>query len=279
MSDATGIKDRYGLPMSTASPQAAELYWEGMDLLLAQDFGSEEKFQQAIEADEGFALAHAALSTMLILRARLAEAKESASTAVSLAAGITPRERQQVEAIRVYINGEGPRAISLIRQHLAEYPRDALMLKIAWRLLLLGCSGAGVQNYPQELLPLMRGLVSQYSDDDWAFLGQYSFAHHETGQMEEARRYGERSDELRPNAVAAHSVAHVYFETADHPGGREYLVDWMPVYDSRAPLLRPSLVAPGAVRVGHGPLSAGSGRLPLGNPALGDGEESDIAAR
>ena len=235
MGRANGIKDRYGLPLSTTSTTAAERYEEGVDLLMAQDYGPEEKFQQAIDADEGFALPYAAMATMLILRMRMDEAKESIRRAQSLSTDITTREQRSVEGMGLYVNGLGPKAVALIREHLAEYPRDALMLTMAWRMYLQGCSGAGVPDYPQQLFGLMKGLESQYPDDDWAFLARYSFAHHETGRLEEARRLGERSVELRSNAVASHSVAHVFFETGDHSGGSRFLGDWIPSYDQRAP--------------------------------------------
>ena len=234
MRESTGINDRYGLPISTGSPVAAERYVEGVDLLLSQNFNPEGKFREAIESDEGFALAHAALAATLMLRVMVPEAKESAERATCLTEGVTPRERRHVEAIRLYVNGEGPKSLALIRELLAEYPRDSMMLTLSNRLLILGCSGAGVANYPQELLALMKSVESDYGDD-WAFLGRYSFAHHETDQLEEARRYAERSLELRSdNAVASHSEAHVFFETGDHPGGTDFLSKWIVGYDSRA---------------------------------------------
>ena len=62
MAESKGAKDRYGLPISTDSTAAADKLVEGVDLLLEQNFGPEESFQQALEADEGFALAYAGLA-------------------------------------------------------------------------------------------------------------------------------------------------------------------------------------------------------------------------
>ena len=235
MREAVKARDRYGLPISTSSAAAADHYVEGIDLLLSQSYGPEERFQQAIEADDGFALAHGAMAAVLMFRVRPVEAKESVERASSLAAGTAHRERQQVEAIRLFVNGEGPRALALIREHLSEYPRDVLMLRLGHRLYLLGCNGAGVADYPQPLLEFMKSVEPAYGDD-WAFLGQYSFAHHENGLLEEARRLAERSLTLRPsNAVASHSVAHVFFESGEHSGGADFLGDWISGYDKRAP--------------------------------------------
>jgi len=123
---------------------------------------------------------------MLHLRAQVAEARESAQQAQALATGVSRRERQQLEAIVLFVNGHGPRSYALIREHLAEYPRDILMVRLAQRLFALGCSGAGVASIPAVLLALMHSVASAYGDD-WAFLGQYAFAHHETEHLEEAR--------------------------------------------------------------------------------------------
>ena len=234
MHQATKVKDRYGLPLSTGYPQAAEHYGEGLDLVLSMDFGAEERFREAVDADEGFALAHGNLALMLMLRLAVGEAKESVQRARSLAKSISRREQQQIEVIALFINGEGPRALALIREHLGQFPRDALLLRLANRLYLFGCSSAGVANFPQEFFGLLKSVESAYGDD-WAFLSQYAFAHHETGLLEDARRMAERSLKLRPtNAVASHSVAHVFFETGDHSGGADFLNSWLEGFDRRA---------------------------------------------
>ena len=235
MQDQTQRQDRYGLPITTSSALAAEHFIEGLDLLLEQNYGPEEQFTQAIEADAGFALAYSALAYMLHLRAQVPEAREQAQQAQALATGVTRRERQQIEATALFVNGQGTRAYALIREHLVDYPRDILMSRMAQRLFALGCSGAGVASFPEVFFSLMQSLESAYGDD-WAFLGQYAFAHHETGHFEVARRLAERSLALRPSsAVAAHSIAHSFFELGDAASGGDFLGTWLKGFDRRAP--------------------------------------------
>jgi tetratricopeptide (TPR) repeat protein len=235
MPDHAQMQDRYGLPLSTSSTRAAEHFIEGIDLLLEQNFGPEDHFTQAIEADTGFALAYGALAYMLNLRAQVAEAKECVQQAQTLAPGVSRRERQQIEAIALFINGQGRRSYALIREHLTDYPRDMLMIRLAQRLGMLGCSGAGIASFPAPLFALMQSVALAYGED-WAFLGQYAFAHHETGRLAEARCLAERSLALRPtNATAAHSVAHVCFETGDAANGGAFLGNWLTGFDPRAP--------------------------------------------
>ena len=132
------------------------------------------------------------------------------------------------------MDGRGRQSLALLKEHLAEYPRDILMLRLSQGLYAVGCSGAGVPDYPADLRALLQGVETAYGDD-WAFLGQYAFAHHETGALKEAERLAERSLAIRPtNAWAAHSVAHVYFETGDHSGGTGFLGGWLPGFDRRA---------------------------------------------
>ena len=50
------MNDRYGQAVTTSSATALQRYAEGLDLDQSQNYGAEEKFRQAIEADEGFAL-------------------------------------------------------------------------------------------------------------------------------------------------------------------------------------------------------------------------------
>jgi pentatricopeptide repeat protein len=235
--DNAGTKDRYGLPISTSSTTAASHLVDGIDLLLESRYGALQKFEQALEADDGFALAHIGLAYLYMVGGDVVAARDSATKAQSLASGITLREQQQIEAITRWTAGKGPDSLALINEHLAEFPRDMLMVRVAQRLFVLGCStvGAGVANYPREHFALMNDLAPKYGDD-WAFQSQYSFAHHEVGLLDVALKMAEQSLEQRPtNAVASHSVAHVYFERSDASSGAKFLADWLPGFDDRAP--------------------------------------------
>src|SRR5262249_32454829 len=117
MPDHTQRQDRYGLPLTTSSTLVAERFIEGIDLLLEQHFGPEEQFTRASETDARLARAPGALAYMSHRRAEVAEAKESAQRAQALAAGVSRRERQQIEAIALFVNGQGPRSYALIREH------------------------------------------------------------------------------------------------------------------------------------------------------------------
>ena len=235
MTNGTAITDRYELPLTTESRTAADHYVAALDMFIAQTYGVEREFGRAVEADESLAVAHAAIGLLQLYRNAPDDAKRTAARAQKLAVNASRRERQQVETISLMINGRNDKAYKLIQEHLKEFPRDILMVRLASRVLILGCSAAGVANFPEELLSMVKPLASEYGDD-WAFLGQYAFAHHETGQFADALTYAERSLEQRPdNANASHSVAHVFFETGDPDGGADFLGEWLEGYDRRGP--------------------------------------------
>ena len=80
----------------------------------------------------------------------------------------------------------------------------------------------------------MKG-VEPFYGDDWAFMGQYAWANHEVGRMAEGLELAERSLDLKPdNAVAVHSVAHVYYELSRDEEGSAFLGGWLDDFDRRA---------------------------------------------
>ena len=227
-------KNRNGLTVTTAAPAAADLYQEGLDLVLSQNYGPEEKIRAALAADDGFAMAYAVLAYILHLQMDVPGARQAADQAVTLSAGISQEERQAAQIMHCFTHGKGTVAIGLVHEHLADFPTDTLALRVAQRLYMLGCFGAGVPDFPDHLLAMMHQ-VAPANGDDWAFLGQYAFAHHETNQPGPAMELATRSLDGNPqNAVACHSVTHSYFEQGNAADGGRWLADWLDGFDRRA---------------------------------------------
>ena len=225
-------RDRHGLTISTANGKAAARYQDGVDLYMSGNPGGEAALREAVTADPGFALAPAALTVVLRDTGRHDEAKETANLARSLATGVTRRENQHVEAIAVLADGGGPRAFALMREHLAEFPRDALILLGADRYLFY----SGGENRQQLQFELLDAFAEDY-DHDWWFPGQLGFALGECGHYEKAVDAAQRSLALNPkNLWAAHTLAHVYADTKDDEKGATFLGPWLGDFDSRAPM-------------------------------------------
>ena len=228
------LKSRNGLTVTTNSPAAADLYQEGLDLVLSQNYGPDAKLQAALEADDGFAMAHVVQAYVLHLQTNVPAARAAAEKAVELSAGCSREEQQIARIVHCFTHGKGTEAIGLVHEHLDEFPTDTLAMRVAQRLYMLGCFGAGVPDFPNHLMAMMHK-VAPVNGDDWAFLGQYAFAHHETNQPEKAMDLATRSLEGNPqNAVASHSVTHSYFEQGDAANGGRWLGDWLDGWDRRA---------------------------------------------
>ncbi len=224
------ITDRYGLALSTSSRAAADRFQEGMDALLSFSAGAGEAFAAAAEADEGLAVAHPGAALVAALFGDTAGARASAERARERVAGATRRERQHVEAVHAFIAGETARAFALVDDHVAEFPRDALLVNQASSAIAL----AGRSDRQAHRVAFLEPLAPAYGDD-WWFHSARAFAYHEVERFDESRRLSERSLQQYPrNANAIHNIAHICFETVDHEGGAAVLDEWMTRYDRRA---------------------------------------------
>jgi len=222
--------DRFGLPLTTGSAEAAARYIAAVDLLLSANLGAEEQLELAVAADPDFALAHIARARLLQLRARISEAKAAAARAKSLCDGVTARERRHIDAIALAVDGAAVEALAMVRSHASEYPRDALPLSLALGVFgLLGFSGR--RDHHEAQLALLEELASHWGDD-WWFLGYLGWAYIETGEVAAGTRLVERSLAGNPrNAHAAHQRAHGFFEAGDAGGGAAFIEDWLKGYD------------------------------------------------
>ena len=212
---------------STVSAKAFAAYSEGVDWLLSAKPNPERAFQGAIALDPGFALAHAGEARALFLVAKVPEAKAAALMARELANNLPQRERNNVEVVLLTIEGSAAKAYALAREHLKQYPRDAMVLAPCTGVFgLVGFSGR--KGREQEMRQLMEELASHWGEDAW-FLSQLAFARVESGDTEGARKPIERSLELDPrSAHGAHVMAHVRYEAGEKEAGLRFLQKWLP---------------------------------------------------
>ena len=223
--------DRYGLPVSTSSPGAWRHYLDGMDALLSYGAGADDAFTAALADDEGLALAHAGRAVLALVLGDAATARASIARARELVSGASRREQQHVAALEAVVAGEGARGLRLIEEHLADFPRDALLANQASSSI--GFSGRPDREAARETF--LERLAPAYGQD-WWFQSALAFTYHETGRLAESERLSMRSLAQYPgNANASHNIAHVLYETGDHAGGVAFLDDWLMRYERRAP--------------------------------------------
>jgi Tfp pilus assembly protein PilF len=228
-------EDRYGLSLGSRPPRAVEDYVAAVDAILSGNVGADEALDRALSADPDFALAHAAQARALQMRGAGAEAKAAAARASELARTATPRERGHVEAVSLALGPDLPRALEAAREHLREFPRDALVLSLATGTYsLTGFSGRLDRN--ELLLGILDELAPAYGED-WWFLNVHAFACTEAGDPARGRRLVERSLNLHPrNAHAAHALAHIFYEEGDSAAGAAFVSSWLPGYVRAAQL-------------------------------------------
>jgi tetratricopeptide (TPR) repeat protein len=224
------LTDRYGLTVSTDSATALGRFQDGMDRLLAYAPGAEECLAEALAVDPGLAVAHAGLALLAMVQGDAATTRIAIGRAQETVAGATRRERQQVEALGAFVAGESARGFALVDEHVAEFPRDAVLVNQTSSAIAL----AGRPDRELHRVAFLARLAPAYGDD-WWFQSALSFTYHEVDRFEEARRLSEASLRQYPaNASAAHNLAHIAFETLDIDAGAAFLDDWMAGYDRRA---------------------------------------------
>ena len=229
------LNDRYDNPLTTTSQSARDAYIEGVDSILSASAGGDRVLQQAIEADDGFALAHAALARTLQISARGADAVEAMTKARALAAGTSDREKGHIAMLDHLIDGDAPSAYAAAIDHLAAYPRDVLIAQPLTGVFgLIGFSGLAGRE--AEQLAFLTRLAPHYGED-WWFGTQFAFAQIEVGQADRASRTIESALDGNPrSAHGAHVRAHIHYERGESEAGLSYLGNWRRDYDRQGAL-------------------------------------------
>ncbi|WP_024517792.1 tetratricopeptide repeat protein [Bradyrhizobium sp. Tv2a-2] len=223
--------DRYGLPLSTSSAEAAEAYREGVDLMFSAWTGAAEAFERAITLDPDFALAQIGRARIHVFYQQGDVARAKAATARDIVARHgTLRERSHVETLALAIEGRGDAAIASVLGHVEDWPRDAVVLSLP-----LGAFGlfafSGMADHDQARQDLCERYASHYGDD-WWFLSSYGWAMTENGAVARGRAMTERGFAMRrDNAHAAHALLHAMFEDGSVDDADALVEEWAPGYD------------------------------------------------
>jgi tetratricopeptide (TPR) repeat protein len=213
---AVELKDAYGNPVSSSSRAAVDAYDRGVRALLGFGADTIDSFRAALQADPGFALARAALGVSLYLAEKIPQGRAEVDTAAAAPGPLTPRERRHIEALALWVGGRGGDAIRLIKEILAEHPRDmVLMQRLYYIYFWQGCSA--------EMLEMTSSVLSALRGDGF-MLGYHAFALEENGRFDEALALAERAIAINPrDAWAVHALAHVLYERGENDRGVEAL--------------------------------------------------------
>jgi hypothetical protein len=166
---------------------------------------------------------------VLMREGKVPAARASLAAAKELAAGLSAREASHIAFFELAYAGRSEPAVAAVREHLAAWPRDALVLATSANPNgLIGASGRIGQK--RQVAELMDSLAPHYGDDFW-FLAYHALALAEDGRLAAARPKIERSVALNPNnAHGTHGYAHVCYESGDLEAARAYMSGWLATY-------------------------------------------------
>lgn len=215
--------DNRGLPLSTASAEAAAAFDHLITGYLTQRADTPARLTAVLDADPDFALAHCVKGYFVMLgfkQAVIPVAAHEARTAQSLATGATPREQSHIAALTAWTEGELDRALALWESILRTHPHDVVAFRLAHFInFWLG--------RPQDMVASVDRVIPAWSEDTPGYssmLACHAFSHEEAGNYLAAEPSGRRAIELDPGDLwAAHAVAHVM----ESQGRRSEGIQWL----------------------------------------------------
>lgn len=214
------LRDAYGLTVSTASRAAVDAHDRGVRALLGFGALTVDEFRGAVDADPDFVLGRAALAVALYLDEQIpggrAEMERAVADGTAQATTLTGRERRHLEALRLFVGGRGNDAIPIMKEILADHPRDVLLMQRLYFLYFWQGRSADMLETTTAVLPAL--------EDDGYALGYHAFALEENRRFDEALALAERALARNPrDAWAVHAIAHVHYERGDNRRGIESL--------------------------------------------------------
>lgn len=215
--------DRYGLALST-TPEAAAAWNRALAAICSLESGAEISLREAVSADPGFAVGHAALALLGHEWAAPVDVDASLRAAVDTAQFRgDARERSFVQAVVSRLTGDAAAGDRDLLRHLSEYPLDALAVSMALPTIAF----SGLTQPVAESWALADRLALSYGSD-WWFAGMLAFVRQEQSRWEEAQHLAQYSLAASPNSGhAAHALTHVFYETGDHEAGLRWLDRWI----------------------------------------------------
>jgi uncharacterized NAD(P)/FAD-binding protein YdhS len=217
--------DRYGLALST-TPDAADAWCRALHSICTLQHGAESALRDAVDADPGFALGHAALALVGDEWGAAVDVDSSLQAAIDTARHRgDARERSFVQAVVSRLTRDPRAGDRDLLRHVAEHPLDAFAVSMALPTIAF----SGLTQPVAESWALADRLALSYGDD-WWFAGMLAFVRQEQERWDDADRLATRSmREVPGSGHAAHALTHVFYETGDHVAGLKWMDEWIGV--------------------------------------------------
>ncbi len=212
------VSDAQGNPLTASSSDAAACLDRTVTAFLGMRQDTGDHLKRTLAEDPDFVLAHCLRGCFMMLfgqRALVPRAARALAAARDAAqrTGATPREHAHLAALAVWVAGDFVGATAHWEAITAEYPRDAMALKLAQYGCFYAGESAGMHDVAARALRAWRADMPGYG----FILGCLAFGLEETGDYRAAEQAGRDAIAINSADIwAAHAVAHV-FEMTDRP--------------------------------------------------------------
>lgn len=201
--------DQRGLPLSTQSAAAVQALNAGIDSFVRWRTDTFAFFDQAIEADAGFALARLAKGWVLqtarsdnyrpVIEGLVAAAADSVDSS-------DPRERAYCEGLRLAVSGRGIEASTVMEAMLVDHPTDLFAQRLVQFELFWNGRATCMREISERAAPHWHEQLQGFG----SFQSVRAFSFEECGQYELAERCGRQAVEIdASDCWGTHAVAHV----------------------------------------------------------------------
>jgi tetratricopeptide (TPR) repeat protein len=215
--------DERGLPLSTDSAEAAELFDRAVEHYLKYHIDTTALVGRMLAADPGFVLGHCLRGYLMLAVANPAYQPQIAAALAAAeagVAGITERERMHVAAFKAWTGYDLDRAFAIWQQLLDAYPTDLLAFRICDTTWFRFGQTAKILEQADRVFPRWSRELPNFhcAQSVWAF------AHEEAGDTAGAERALEEvhADD-QTNYFAHHVMAHVMEMECRPREGRDWL--------------------------------------------------------
>ena len=220
--------DCYGLPVTTGSREALDWYNRGIRGLLGFHKDTAGCFEKALALDPQFNMARSHLGMAYFLdetAEQVARAKECFTRSCTAMEHLTDRERDVLETVLMWAQGNAREALERMRTALAARPGEVTLLQKLYFAYFM-------QGMADKMLDVVAPVVPRYPDDSYV-LGMYSFGLEETRDFARAFEFGWKARALNPtDAWSLHALAHCHYETGAFAGGVTLLNEALPQCDN-----------------------------------------------
>ncbi|MFB9150139.1 tetratricopeptide repeat protein [Roseovarius ramblicola] len=217
--------DQFGYDISLSSAQAVQA-WDSMVLaFLAHAAATPDHLGRVLEAEPGFAMAHAVkgLFCLMLGRREMDETARAAHETAMLCArqgAPLPREMGYARALGAWLGGHPSESVREMEAILTRWPEDALAMKISHAIRFILGDRHGMRASVEALLP---AYDAQNPARGYLF-GCHAFSLEETGEYARAETAGRMGLSLSPDdAWGLHAVAHVFDMTCNARAGLDWL--------------------------------------------------------